>query len=575
MVPYMVPYMISAAHPHAVKAGVDILKKGGSATDAAIAVQAVLGLVEPQSSGIAGGGFLLHYDAATGDLTSWDGRETAPLAIRPDIFESRAGTIEGFVAAMTSPDAVGVPGIPALLEKLHQKYGQLDWADLFTPAIRLAEDGFNITPRLHYLLSTDPFLKNNPSARNLYFLPNDGPTNGPTDKPTDKPDDEASATTHAKKETKFKAKAIGTKLQNPAYADTLRNLAQNGAQGFYSGSTSQQIITDLAALNPHHALTIEDFKRYQAKQRPNLCRPYRSFKVCSMGPPSSGGVALLQILGIMSHVDVSAYPIGSAEFVHLMTDATRLAFADRGAYLGDTDFVDVPVASLLDTSYLHQRSQLLNPDQALKNISPGIFNGTRAYPATPSPEQPSTTHFVIHDAQGNVVSMTSSVEAAFGSRIMSGGMFLNNQLTDFSFMSKADGKQVANSVAPGKRPRSSMTPVIIFNQDGSFFAALGSPGGPKIISYVAQTVLALLDHDMTMQAAINLPRHVTTGKKLELEADTELAKLKPKLEALGHNVILKRQHSGLHGLRLTKNGTSDMSIDGGADPRREGLVISK
>ncbi len=553
--------MVSAAHPLAVQAGMDILEKGGSATDAAIAVQAVLGLVEPQSSGLAGGGFFLHFDATTDKLTSWDGRETAPLAMTPDVFVSRAGTMEGFVAAMTSPEAVGVPGIPALLENVHQKYGHLDWSELFEPAIRLAEDGFNITPRLHYLLSTDPFLQYNASARDLYFISNK----------------DVAATISDKIASKLKAREIGTRLKNPAYADTLKNLAEEGAQSFYTGKIGKKIIADLADLKAQQSLTSEDFVSYQTKQRPNLCRPYRAYKVCSMGPPSSGGVALLQILGVMSHFDMTAYPMGNTKFVHLMTEATRLAFADRARYLGDSDFVEVPVTSLLDASYLSQRSQLIDPEQALKNIHPGIFNNTNAtnsFLTAPSPEQPSTTHFAIRDANGNVVSMTSSVEAAFGSRIMSGGMFLNNQLTDFSFLPEVDGKLVANSVAPGKRPRSSMTPVIIFNQDGSFFAALGSPGGPKIISYVAQTVIALLDYDLNMQEAINLPRHVTTGKVLELEAGTPLTKLKPKLEAMGHEVVLKRQHSGVHGIRLNKNHATEM-IDGGADPRREGRVLTK
>jgi len=548
--------MVSAAHPLAVKAGMDILEKGGSATDAAIAIQAVLGLVEPQSSGLAGGGFFLHYDAEADELTSWDGRETAPLGMTPDIFTSRAGTMEGFIAAMTSPDAVGVPGIPALLETVHQKYGRLDWAELFDPAITLAEDGFNISPRLHYLLSTDPFLQSNPSARALYFIA----------------PDEVSQTPANKNESKLKTKAIGTNLKNPAYADTLKSLAEEGAQSFYTGKIGKKIMADL---KPHYPLTSKDFASYKVKQRPNLCRPYRSFKVCSMGPPSSGGVALLQILGVMAHFDMTAYPVGGIGFVHLMTEATRLAFADRARYLGDSDFVDIPIDPLLNPSYLHERSQLIDSEQAQKNIYPGTFENLTTYLTAPSMEQPSTTHFAIRDKQGNVVSMTSSVEAAFGSRIMSAGMFLNNQLTDFSFLPEADGKLVANSVAPGKRPRSSMTPVIIFNQDGSFFAALGSPGGPKIISYVAQSVIALLDYKLSMQEAINLPRHVTTGKTLELEAGTALTKLKPKLEAMGHKVILKRQHSGLHGIRLNKNNDAAEMIDGGADPRREGRVLTR
>ena len=550
-------FIVAAAHPLATKAGIEILSNGGSATDAAIAIQAVLGLVEPQSSGIAGGGFILHYDASADELTSWDGRETAPSAITPEIFSNHAGTLEGFIKAMTSTDAVGVPGIPALLETVHKKYGRLNWASLFSPAIKLATEGFKITPRLHYLLSADPFIQNSPSARSIYFI-----QPGNTDKIS------------SDNLTKLKAKPIGTLLKNPEYADTLIKLAEKGAKSFYIGENSKKIISDLADLNPKQKLRQKDFSNYQAKQRENLCLPYRTYKVCSMGPPSSGGVALLQILGVMSHFDLSTHDIDDARVIHLITESTRLAFADREKYIGDPDFINVPVTSLLEASYIKSRSELINPDKSLKKITPGVIKNSSFLTPTFSPEQQSTTHFVVRDARGNVVSMTSSVEAAFGSRIMSGGMFLNNQLTDFSFLPNKDGIAVANSVAPSKRPRSSMTPVIIFNQDGSFFAAIGSPGGPKIISYVAQTVIALLDYDLSMQEAINLPRHVTTGKTLELEADTTVSELKPKMEAMGHRVILKRQHSGLHGIRLLRDNSNSIEIlDGGADPRREGRVL--
>lgn len=548
-------FIVAAAHPLAANAGIKILSNGGSATDAAIAIQAVLGLVEPQSSGIAGGGFILHYDASANELTSWDGRETAPSAITPEIFSNRAGTLEGFIKAMTSTDAVGVPGIPALLETVHKKYGRLDWADLFSPAIKLATEGFKITSRLHYLLSTDSFIQNSPSARSIYFIQPDD---------TDKISSDYS--------TKLKAKPIGTLIKNPEYAETLIKLAENGAKSFYVGENSKKIISDLADLNPKQKLRQKDFSSYQAKQRDNLCLPYRTYKVCSMGPPSSGGVALLQILGVMSHFDLSTHDIDDARVIHLITESTRLAFADREKYIGDPDFINVPVTSLLEASYIKSRSELINPEKSLKNITPGVIKNLSFLTPTYSLEQQSTTHFVVRDAEGNVVSMTSSVEAAFGSRIMSGGMFLNNQLTDFSFSPKKDGFTVANSVAPSKRPRSSMTPVIIFNQDGSFFAAIGSPGGPKIISYVAQTVIALLDFDLSMQEAINLPRHVTTGKTIELEADTRLSELKSKMEAMGHKVILKRQHSGLHGIRLLRDNSLEI-LDGGADPRREGRVL--
>ena len=465
-------FIVAAAHPLAAKAGIEILSNGGSATDAAIAIQAVLGLVEPQSSGIAGGGFILHYDASADELTSWDGRETAPSAITPEIFSNRAGTLEGFIKAMTSTDAVGVPGIPALLETVHKKYGRLDWAGLFSPAIKLATEGFKITPRLHYLLSADPFIQNSPSARSIYFIQPDD---------TDKISSDNS--------TKLKAKPIGTLLKNPEYAETLIKLAENGAKSFYVGENSKKIISDLADLNPKQKLRQKDFSNYQAKQRDNLCLPYRTYKVCSMGPPSSGGVALLQILGVMSHFDLSTHDIDDARVIHLITESTRLAFADREKYIGDPDFINVPVTSLLEASYIKSRSELINPDKSLKNITPGVIKNSSFLTPTFSPEQQSTTHFVVRDAEGNVVSMTSSVEAAFGSRIMSGGMFLNNQLTDFSFSPKKDGIAVANSVAPSKRPRSSMTPVIIFNQDGSFLPPLAHRAVPKLFHMLPKQLL--------------------------------------------------------------------------------------
>lgn len=539
--------MVAAAHPLAANAGMQILEAGGTAMDAAVVVQTVLGLVEPQSSGLGGGGFLLHYEAATGELTSWDGRETAPLSIRPDVFASRAGSLEGFLAAMTSAEAVGVPGMAALLETTHSRYGKLPWETLFNPALDLAENGFAITPRLFHLVSRDRFLPANAAARHLYFQPGAGKNNTP------------------------KAKPAGTVLKNPAYAKTLKHLASEGAESFYTGVIGQRMIADLKAHSPDQLLTQADLENYTAKQRPNLCGFYRFYKVCSIGPPSSGGVALLQILGLLSRFNMSDHPPESEKTVHLITEATRLAFADRAAYLADGDFVNVPVRLLLDKAYLAQRSRLIRPDRVIENPEPGRFEGFADHAPGRSAAQPSTTHFAVLDAQGNGVSMTSSVEAAFGSRIMSGGMFLNNQLTDFSFLPEIDGKLLANSVAPGKRPRSSMTPVMIFHPDGSLFALLGSPGGPKIISYVAQTVIALIDHQKPMQAAIDLPRHVTTGKTLELE--NGLAGLAAGLERLGHDVLVKRQHSGLHGIRILKQGPSNsLKTDGGADPRREGHI---
>lgn len=557
--------MVSAAHPLAAEAGRDILAQGGTAMDAAVAIQAVLGLVEPQSSGLAGGGFLLHYDAAQNWLTSWDGRETAPAQITPDVFVKNAGSIKGFIAAMTSAQAVGVPGIPALLEQAHGKFGKLDWASLFTPAIELARDGFAISPRLNALVSRDPFLPRHAAPRDYFYLPESRNAETPG-KPTPKP--------------------VGTILKNPAYHATLTRLAEQGAASFYQGETGRLIVSELKKNDARSLLSQTDFAAYRMRERQPLCAPYRGYKVCSMGPPSSGGIALLQILGLLSPFDMRAEGASRLMSVHLFSEAVRLAFADRNHYVGDIDFVDVPVAALLDDAYLASRAKLISPDKAAQVFPPGAPLGGKLKhkrAANVTLAQPSTTHFTVLDRFGNAVSMTSSVESAFGSRLMVGGMMMNNQLTDFSFLPEKNGLAVANAVAPGKRPRSSMTPVMIFYPDGSLFAMLGSPGGPLIISYVAQTVVALIDWQLPMQAAIDLPRHAI-GRHADgqfgvsLEAGTGLDSLAEDLRRMGHKVEQRRHHSGLHGIRLifekTANKTTNKKADGGADPRREGVVLT-
>lgn len=535
--------MVVAAHPLAAQAGRDILAQGGSAMDAAIAVQSVLGLVEPQSSGLAGGGFMLHYEAAKGELTSWDGREIAPAAIKPDIFITQTGEPQAFTKAMTDARAIGVPGIPALLATGHKRFGRLDWEVLFAPAIELAEAGFKISPRLHYLLQRDRFLRKNPTPRALYY------------------DTQADGT--------HKAKPIGTVLRNPAYAETLKQFAKQGAAAFYTGKIGAQIVAETSRQGG--LLSAQDMRHYQAKQRPPLCLPYRAYMVCSIGPPSSGGIALLQMLGILSVFDMASFAPNSLSAVHLISEASRLAFADRNLYVGDSDFVSVPIDNLLDIDYLRRRGAHIKPNRALLYIAPGQFTDKPISQRAPnhSIARPSTTHFVVRDKQGNAVSMTSSIEAAFGSRFMAGGMLLNNQLTDFSFWPEKNGKKIANSVAPYKRPRSSMTPVMIFDEQGRLFALLGSPGGPRIIGYVAQTVIGLIDWQLSMQEAVNLPRHVVFNGVIELEADTQLAEQAQALRALGHKVTLRAHHSGLHGIKIT-----DQTLTGGADPRREGVVLT-
>jgi len=535
--------MIVAAHPLAAEAGRAILAQGGSAMDAAIAIQSVLGLVEPQSSGLAGGGFMLHYEAVKDTLTSWDGREIAPAAIKPDIFITQRGKPQTFTKAMTDARAIGVPGIPALLAAGHKQFGRLDWETLFAPAIELAEAGFKISPRLHYLLQRDRFLRKNSAPRALYYQKQaDG--------------------TH-------KAKPIGTVLRNPAYAATLKQFAKQGAAAFYTGKIGAQLVAETSRQGG--LLSAQDMRHYQAKQRPPLCLPYRTYKICSIGPPSSGGIALLQILGMLSAFDMASFAPNSVAGVHMISEASRLAFADRDLYVGDSDFVSVPIDNLLDMAYLRRRAALIKPARALPQLAPGQFTDKPASSRAPnhSIARPSTTHFVVRDKDGNGVSMTSSIEAAFGSRFMAGGMMLNNQLTDFSFLPEKNGKAVANAIAPYKRPRSSMTPVMIFDEQGRLFALLGSPGGPRIIGYVAQTVIGLIDWHLSMQEAIDLPRHVVFRGAIELETDTRLTEHAQALQSMGHKVILRAHHSGLHGIKITAQ-----KIEGGADPRREGIVLT-
>ena len=555
--------MVSAAHPLAAQAGIDILKAGGSAIDAAIAVQAMLGLVEPQSSGLAGGGFVLHYDAAQNALTSWDGRETAPAKIAPDVFARYAEklTFESYMQAVTSAHSVGVPGIPDLLVTLHEEYGKLAWETLWQPAIEKAENGFAITPRLHALLARDAYLRQNPTARTLYY--------------------------RADAQGKWQARPIGENLKNPAYAQTLKHFARHKRQSFYAPSAhtspAAQILQALA--NTNSTMSAADLENYRATQRPNLCAPYRAYKVCSIGPPSSGGVTLLQILGMLEHFDIAALPPNSLEAVHLIAEASKLAFADRNYYLGDPDFVEIPVNALLDKTYLAKRAARISLARAITNPTYGQPQNTVTnWHSAPSLERSSTTHFVVQDFAGNFVSMTSSVESAFGSRIMAGGMMLNNQLTDFSFLPPQQNQHVANAVAGGKRPRSSMTPVIIFDENNTPIAALGSPGGPKIIGYVAQSVIAFIDWQLSLQAAFDLPKHVSPRGVLELEANTELADLAAPLQQMGHQVKVNRHHSGLHGISTHQNLNSLNTLNapaadktnklfGGADKRREGVVL--
>ena len=529
--------MIAAANPLAAEAGREILRAGGSAVDAAIAAQLVLNLVEPQSSGIGGGAFLLHYAGDSGAMVAYDGRETAPAVATPDLFMTADGTPMGFWEAVVGGRSVGVPGLLRMLELAHQDHGRLPWARLFEPAIRLADEGFAISPRLHALVSRDRFLNGTPDAA-AYFYAADG-----------------------------RPKPIGTPLRNPAFAATLRAIATGGADAFYEGTIARDLVAAVAAVpgNPG-LLSLPDMAGYRAKRRDVICAPYRVWRVCGMPPPTSGGITLLQILGMLEPFDLASLEPASAEAVHLVAEASRLAFADRGRYLADADFVDVPVAALLDRDYLTRRAATIRGDRVIDDAAPGLGERQASMPAQEEP--PSTTHLVVVDDEGNTVSMTSSIENAFGSRLMVRGFLLNNQLTDFSFRPEAEGRPVANRVEAGKRPRSSMAPTLVLGPDGRLLMAVGSPGGSSIIGYVAKTVVATLDWQLDLQAAVNLPHFVNRNGPTDLERGTALMSLVRDLEARGHSLRFREMTSGLHAIRITPQG-----LEGAADPRREGVAL--
>ncbi len=528
--------MVAAANPLAAEAGRDILRAGGSAIDAAIATSLVLNLVEPQSSGIGGGAFLLHYDGKSGDVTAYDGRETAPAAVGPDLFLRPDGEPMGFWEAVVGGRSVGVPGLVRMFERAHKAHGRLPWATLFEPAIRLAEEGFAVSPRLNALIAADTYLKSDPAAAAYFYEPGGAPL------------------------------AVGTRLRNPAFAETLRRIARDGADAFYSGPVAEAIVAAVqGAANPG-SLGLADLAGYEAKQRDPVCAPYRAWRVCGMPPPTSGGVAVLQILGILQGFDLPALTPESAAAWHLIAEASRLAFADRNRFLADADFVPVPVGDLLDPAYLARRGALISPNASLGEAEPGLPAQNGAMPVQHDP--PSTTHLAVVDADGNGVSMTASIENAFGARLMAAGFMLNNELTDFSFRPEVDGRPVANRVQAGKRPRSSMSPTLVLDGNGKLALAVGSPGGSRIIGYVVKSVVAVLDWGLDIQAAINLPNVVNRNGATDVEDGASSDALAAGLAALGHEVKRRPLNSGLHGIAVTENG-----LAGGADPRREGVAL--
>ena len=533
-------WMVAAANPHAVQAGADVLAKGGTAADALVAVQAMLGLVEPQSWGLGGGAFLVWYDAGSGDITTLDGREAAPLAVTPQLFQNDAGEPLKFFDAVVGGRSVGTPGTPALLETVHQRWGALDWGDLLAPAAAMAETGFTVSPRLASLVAADAErLGSSPTAA-AYFLPNGA------------------------------AIQAGDTLKNPDYAQTLTAMAAGGAGAFYTGDIAADIVATVqgATGNPG-VLSQVDLSIYQVKERPAVCAPYRAHEVCGMGPPSSGALAVGQILGLLEGYDLSAGP-NDPNVLRLIGDASRLAFADRGRYVADSDYVPVPVQGMLDPAYLAERGKLLSGDDALPEVAPGkpAFDHALNRADDMAIELPSTSHISIVDGMGNVASMTTTIENGFGSRLMVRGFLLNNELTDFSFSSHKNGIPIANRVEPGKRPRSSMAPTIVM-KDGKPVLAVGSPGGSRIIGYVAGAIIAHLDWGLDVQQAASLPHAVNRFGTYDLEEDTEMAVSVDALENLGYKTSTRALTSGLHMIAIGDG------LSGGADPRREGIALGQ
>ncbi|HXC38237.1 MAG TPA: gamma-glutamyltransferase [Burkholderiales bacterium] len=539
-------HMIVAAHPIAAQAGLAVLREGGNAVDAAVATALVLNVVEPQSSGIGGGGFLLHYRRAAHRMTVWDGRETAPDAADSRRFTTADGRPLRFMDAVGSGLSVGVPGLLAMLEAAHSGAGHLPWSRLVQPAIDVAERGFAISPRLAELIAVDPLLGRSPSARRFFYRPDGTP------------------------------RRAGERMTNPELAAVLRLVARQGASAFYRGALARDIAAAVRAAPMPGDLDEADLNRYQALRRDALCGPYRAYRICGVPPPSSGAVSVLELLALLEPFPMAALKNQPVDAVHVFAEAGRLAYADRDRYLADPAFVPQPVAQLLDPAYLRERSGLIDPARAMGRALPGRLAGAPAVGADRTLALPATSHVSVVDDAGDAVSLTASVESAFGSRILVHGFLLNNQLTDFSFLPNNDTLPAANRVEPDKRPRSSMAPTLVFDSSDHLRWVLGSPGGPMIINYVAKALVGLIDWNLDAQAASALPNMGNRNGVTELEAGTPLEKLAPALRARGHDVRLNDQTSGLNIIELRRapgNAPDVPALEGGTDPRREGVAL--
>jgi gamma-glutamyltranspeptidase/glutathione hydrolase len=541
-------HMAAAANPLATEAGREILRAGGSALDAAIAMQMVLTLVEPQSSGIGGGAFLLHFDGK--GVQAFDGRETAPMAADENLFMS-GGKPMGFYDAVVGGRSVGTPGVLRMLEAAHKQHGKLAWARLFEPAIRLADGGFPVSPRLHTLLKDDQHLARDPAARTYFYNADGTPI------------------------------AVGTVLRNPQLAATLRSIATRGADAFYRGEIAADVVRTVGSHPNAGKLAESDFAAYQAKERVPVCTDYKRWRICGMPPPSSGGIAVAQMLGIFAARNISVVPpieIGGklqpqTDAVHLFSEAGRLAFADRNVYVADPDFIAVDWMALTHPRYLADRARLIG-ERSMGRAQPGVPAGYTIAWAADESQRIATSHISAVDNFGNAVAMTTSIEDQFGARLMVRGFLLNNQLTDFSFAPSDAGKPIANRVQPGKRPRSSMAPTLVFDRaSGELLATVGSPGGSQIIGYVARTLVSLLDWDIDIQQAISMPNFGSRNGPTEVEQGRVSYSLIEGLQARGHEVREIPMTSGLQGIVRVRLPDGRRAWAGGADPRREGVAL--
>jgi gamma-glutamyltranspeptidase/glutathione hydrolase len=534
--------MVTAADPRGAAAGQEILRKGGSATDAAMAMMLALGVVEPQSSGIGGGGFLVHHDAKTGKVATIDGREAAPADALPTRFLDATGRPRPMSQVRPGGYSVGIPGNIRLMEMAHKKWGKLPWAALFQPAIRLAEQGFELTPRLYAsLTNTQRTWQNFPEMQKLYWK--DGAP-----------------------------MPVGSIVKNPALAATLRAIAAGGPNAFYTGANAAAISKAIAeAPNNPTQLTAADLAGYRAKDRPPVCGGYRGYKVCGMGPPSSGATTVLEVLGMLERFDLKGLGKDSPTAWHLIGEAMQLAYADREKYLGDPDFVSNPVAGMISPAYLASRSAIIAPDKTLAAYTAGTPPGAEARTAGISSEVAGTTHFIAIDGKGDIVAMTSTVEGAFGSQLTAGGFILNNELTDFTFVPERGGAPVANRVQPGKRPLSSMAPTIVYDAGGKPVFVVGAAGGKTIIMQVAKAIIAHLDWGLSAQDSIAMPLLYFNQNGLVIEDGTPLEAMKPALEQLGHKVITGRMPLKANAAERLPNGT----WGGAADPRSPGVALAE